>query len=151
MDWIKIKNQIAYVKQEIPKWHGSLRENLHFDSIHGIKGLQNKKDVDFILHRLGLIEYQNREWNELSGGFKLRFTLAKALVWKPSLIILDEPLANLDIHAQILVLNDLRDLANSSKYPVSIVISSQHLHEVEHIANKTSLFEVWRPVLWQYK
>lgn len=137
LNWVKIKNRIVHVEQELPRWYGSLVENLNYEaSIHGIKGRKNKEDIDFILHRLGLVEYQNRKWNELSGGYKLRFALAKALVWKPSFILIDEPLANLDIHAQILVLNDLRDLANSVKYPISIVVSSQHLHEIEHISDK---------------
>lgn len=152
LNWINIKNRIAYVKQEIPRWYGALKENLHYEAtIHGIKGKQNREDVDFILHRLGLIEYQDRKWHELSGGYKLRFTLAKALVWKPSFIILDEPLANLDIHAQILVLNDLRDLANSIKYPISIVISSQHLHEVEHISDKILFIRNGEPLFYGKK
>lgn len=137
LNWINIKTNLAYVQQELPHWHGSLLDNLYYEaSTNNIKGETNRKNVEFIIHRLGLTEHVDKKWSELSGGYKLRFSLAKALIKKPRLLVLDEPLANLDINAQTLVLNDLRDLANSIKYPISIVVSSQHLHEVEYIADK---------------
>jgi len=77
-----------------------------------------------------------KRWKELSGGFKLRFALACALVWKPKLLIIDEPLANLDFKAQQVVLRDLRNLAESLRYPMSVLISSQHLHEVEAVSDQ---------------
>ncbi len=66
----------------------------------------------------------------------MRFALARALVSRPKILVLDEPLAHLDIKAQAIVLDDLRRLADSLAYPVSIVISSQHLHEIEQIADR---------------
>jgi ABC-2 type transport system ATP-binding protein len=66
---------------------------------------------------------------------KVRFALARALVWKPKLLVLDEPLANLDFIAQQVFLKDLRNLANSLRYPVSVLISSQHLHEIEEVSD----------------
>lgn len=152
LDWIKIKKNIAYVKQELPRWYGSLRSNLHYEAAcHGIRGKDNEKDVGFVIHRLGLTEHINKKWNQLSGGYKLRFSLAKAFIKKPKLIVLDEPLANLDIKTQLLILNDLRDLANSIKYPVAIVISSQHLEEIEHIADKILFLNSGKPLFYGTK
>lgn len=137
LNWYTIKKRIAYVTQELPTWYGSLWENLTYEaSVRGLSQRANRREVDYIVHRLGLIEYFDRRWHELSGGYKLRFALARALVWKPQLLVLDEPLANLDINAQLIVLNDLRDLAKSVKFPISIIVSSQHLHEIENIADK---------------
>ncbi|MDJ0728781.1 MAG: ATP-binding cassette domain-containing protein [Crocosphaera sp.] len=135
-NWYQIKQQIAYIPQELPKWSGLLVDNLHFAAaIHGIKGKENEDEVDFILWRLGLDKYRNATWNEISGGFKMRFALAKALVWKPKLLVLDEPLANLDVNTQLLFLQDLRYLADSLAHPKAIILSSQHLYEVESITN----------------
>ncbi|MCL2935549.1 MAG: ABC transporter ATP-binding protein [Trichodesmium sp. MAG_R02] len=132
----KIKQQIAYIPQELPQWTGLLVDNLHFAAaIHGIRGKENKGEVDFIIWRLGLDKYKNATWNEVSGGFKMRFSLAKALVHNPRLLILDEPLANLDVNTQLLFLQDLRDLANSLAHPKTILLSSQHLYEVENITD----------------
>ena len=135
-DLYSIKQQIAYVPQSLPKWSGLLADNLNFAaSIHGITGQDNEDEVDFIISRLGLERYKKATWNEISGGYKMRFALAKTLICNPKLIILDEPLANLDITTQLLFLQDLRDLANSSANPKAIIISSQHLYEVENMTD----------------
>ena len=137
LDWLKIKSEIAYVKQELPKWHGKLIDNLSYEAAkHNILGKDNTREVQYIVHRLGLTEYIDKKWNQISGGFKLRFAIAKAMIKKPKLIILDEPLANLDINTQTLLLRDLRDLSNCLRYPVSIILSSQHINEVEFISDK---------------
>ena len=135
-DWYRIKQNIAFIPQQLKSWQGLLKENLHFSAaIHGIKGKENEDQVNFIIHRLGLSQYEDATWSEISSGFKLRFALARALVWKPQLLIIDEPLANLDINTQQVFLQDLHFLANSAKHPMAILLTSQHLHEVESIAD----------------
>ena len=137
LNWAKIKRQIAFVPQELPKWHGSLKENLRYEAaVHGIRGKSVEKEVNYIIHRLGLALHIDKSWKQLSGGFKLRFALAKALVWNPQLLVIDEPLAFLDIKAQWIVLNDLRELAKSSRNPITIILSSQHVHEMEMVADQ---------------
>jgi ABC-2 type transport system ATP-binding protein len=137
IDGLKVKSQIGYVPQILPTWYGSLRDSLHYAAAtHGILGPQNIREVEYIIERLDLAEHIEKRWKELSGGFRLRFALAAALVWKPKLLILDEPLASLDFEAQLTVLRDLRDLADSLQQPISIALSSQHLHEIEGIADE---------------
>jgi ABC-2 type transport system ATP-binding protein len=135
-DLYSVKQQIAYIPQELNRWPGELEDNLHFAAtIHGINGQQNEDEVAFILSRLGLDQYRNATWNEISGGYRMRFALAKALIANPRLIILDEPLANLDINAQQFFLQDLRYLADSVANPKTIIISSQHLYSIEGITD----------------
>jgi ABC-2 type transport system ATP-binding protein len=140
--WLELKNKIAYIPQELPEWHGSLRDNLCVEAtLHGITGKENILRVDFILERLGLTAFINRRWHELSGGYKLRFALAKALVWKPPFLVLDEPLANLDMASQMIVLHDLKELVKSVRFPLGIVVTSQHIHEIEQIADQLVVLE----------
>lgn len=135
-DWYKVKNQFVFIPQRIPRWHGSLVDNLRFfASIHGIKNLENNKQIEYILFRLGLDKFRDLKWSELSSGYRLRFELAKAIMWRPKLILLDEPLANLDINAQQLFLQDLKFFVKSTRFPLSIILSSQALHEVESISD----------------
>ena len=135
-DWYQIKQQIAFIPQHLTPWQGYLKQNLHFAAaIHGIKGRQNETLVEFVIHRLGLTKYEDSLWSEISSGFKLRFELARALVRRPHLLIIDEPLANLDINTQEIFLQDLRYLADSVHHPMAILLSSQHLHELEAIAD----------------
>ena len=149
LDWFNIRKQIAYVPQELSRWYGSLISNIHYEAaIHGIKGSENFTEVKFIIHRLGLEEHLNKKWKELSGGYKLRFALARALVWKPKLLIIDEPLANLDVKTQEIILRDLQELSRSLRYPVSIIISSQHLHEIESISDKILFLKRGRQIFY---
>ncbi len=135
-NWYSAKNKFAFIPQRIPKWHGTLLENLlFFATMHGITGEQNLKQIDYILFRLGLDKFRDLTWSQISSGYRMRFELAKMLLWRPHLLILDEPLANLDINAQQLFLQDLKFFAQSQSNPISIILSSQQLHEIERIAD----------------
>jgi ABC-2 type transport system ATP-binding protein len=136
-DWQEIKKHVAFIPQRLERWYGNANDKISFEAaIKGFKGEENAKKVNFILHRMGLTNFRELSWTELSSGYKLRFEIAMALVWEPKILILDEPLANLDIQAQELLLQDLRNLADSRRNPVSIVLSSQQLHEVETVADQ---------------
>lgn len=133
----QVKHEVAFIPQRIPRWYGSLKENLHFyASVNGFFGEENELMTDFMLTRFGLTRFANLTWNQLSSGYRTRFEIAKILLKRPRLLILDEPLANLDINAQQTILNDLRVLSKSLRKPLGVVLSSQQLHEVEKIADK---------------
>jgi ABC-2 type transport system ATP-binding protein len=131
-----IRQQISYLPEELPSWPGRVSDTLHFSAAaHGLRGSRNELEVDFVIHRLELEKYKEASWNELSSGYKMRFSLAKALLRRPKILILDEPLANLDINSQTRFLQDLRDLVDSVSNPMAVLISSQHLYRAESIAD----------------
>ncbi len=135
-DAYAIKNHIAFIPQRIPKWYGMLKDNLHFSAaIAGIHGDKNNLMVDFMLERLNLSGYAHLNWDQISSGYRTRFEIARILLQKPRLLILDEPLANLDINAQQTILNDLIFMAKGAHNPMGIILSSQQLHEVEKVAD----------------
>jgi ABC-2 type transport system ATP-binding protein len=135
-DDYSIKHHLAFIPQRIPRWYGQLKDNLHFSAaISGIRGRQNEIMVDFMLERMNLTEYAHLTWNRVSSGYRTRFEIARVLLQRPRLMLLDEPLANLDILAQQTILTDLRYMAKSVKHPMGILLSSQQLHEVEKIAD----------------
>lgn len=136
-DFFSIKQKVAFIPQRIPRWYGQLKDNLHFSaSITGIHGERNDWLVDFMLERLGLSQYAHLTWNQISSGYRTRFEIARVLLQRPHLLILDEPLANLDINAQQTILTDLRYMSQSSRHPMGVVLSSQQLHEVEKVAGQ---------------
>lgn len=135
-DYYAIKNHIAFIPQRIPRWYGYLKDNLHFSAaIAGIHGEQNDLMVDFMLERLNLTKYAHLTWNQISSGYRTRFEIARILLQRPRLLILDEPLANLDINAQQTILTDLVFMARGTHNPMGIILSSQQLHEVEKVAD----------------
>ncbi len=135
-DAYAVKNHIAFIPQRIPKWYGLLKDNLHFSaSIAGVYGAKNELMVNFMLERLNLSRYAHLTWNQISSGYRTRFEIARILLQKPRLLILDEPLANLDINAQQTILTDLIFMAKGTHNPMGVILSSQQLHEVEKVAD----------------
>lgn len=135
-DWYAIKQNLSYIPQNIPRWYGTVRDQLIFSTAtHGVPAAKIDPVVDFMIGRLRLDRYNHARWHELSGGYKMRFALAKALVKKPRLLIIDEPLANLDVNAQVIFLDDLRAFATTPNSPMAVILTSQHLHEVERISD----------------
>jgi ABC-2 type transport system ATP-binding protein len=135
-NYYSIKNYVVFIPQRIPRWFGLLKDNLHFSaSLAGRHGTENEVLVNFLMERLGLTKYANYSWNSISSGYRTRFEIARVLLQKPQLLILDEPLANLDINAQQTLLTDLKFIVKTWNEPLAIVLSSQQLHEVEKIAD----------------
>ncbi len=136
IDWAAVHSGLAYVPQTLTPWPGSLEDNLRFAAAsRGILGQANDRAFEYIVERMNLREHLNKPWKILSGGFRLRFDLAKALIWSPKILVLDEPLANLDFRAQWTVLRDIRRMSRSYTDPIAVIISSQHLHEIEALAD----------------
>ncbi len=144
-NWLNIKRKIAYIPQRIPKWHGYLKDNLLFEaSIRGINGEDADKLVADLTEKLGLSAYTHLKWKEISTGYRLRFQLAKMLIGSPDLLVLDEPIANLDINAQHKFLDDLRAIVSEKDRKVSVILSSQQLHEIENIADSVLFLQKGR-------
>jgi ABC-2 type transport system ATP-binding protein len=134
--WGEIKSKIAYIPQRIPKWYGSLKDNLLFQAaILGVKPNDAEDLINSLVEKLGLNDYIHLQWKEISTGYRLRFQLAKMLIGSPEILVLDEPIANLDINAQNKFLNDLRNIVSDKERAVTVVLSSQQLHEIENIAD----------------
>jgi ABC-2 type transport system ATP-binding protein len=112
-------------------------ENLQFTaSSYGYKPEENELIIELIIARLGLRKFRNHSWKSLSSGYKMRFELARMLLRKPKILLIDEPLANLDILAQQTVLEDFKAIAKSPFRPIGIVLSSQQLYEVEKTSDQ---------------
>ena len=144
--WEDIKNNIAYIPQRIPKWYGTLQENMkYYAAVHGLHGKENQERVDFYVHRLGLSKYKDYSWSEISTGYRLRFQLAKIMLKHPRLLVLDEPLANLDVNAKQYFLEDIQDLARSEANPIAIILSSQQLHDLEMVSDQIIYLKKGKP------
>lgn len=132
-----LRTKLVYIPQRTAKWYGSLKDNLKFVlSNYGTPSEENETRVLIMIARLGLWNYKHLKWSELSSGYKMRFELARTLLRKPELLLLDEPLANLDVLAQQVILEDLKAIANSVNNPIALILSSQQLYEVEKISDK---------------
>ncbi|WP_114790253.1 ATP-binding cassette domain-containing protein [Niabella yanshanensis] len=136
-DEFELRAKLVYIPQRTKKWYGSLKDNLKLVlSSYHYPPQENEPRVLLMIARLGLWNYKHLKWHQLSSGYKMRFELARTLLRKPELLLLDEPLANLDVLAQQIILEDLKSIANSVNNPIALILSSQQLYEVEKISDK---------------
>jgi ABC-2 type transport system ATP-binding protein len=134
--WSDVRQYIGYLPQKLPDWRGSLKDTLYFwAALRGLSPPESETQVKYLVARLDLADHIAKRWSELSGGFQLRFALAQVLVGRPRLLVLDEPLANLDPKAQAALLWDIRTLATSVHSPMAVLISSQVLNPLETISD----------------
>ncbi|MHA3788873.1 ABC transporter ATP-binding protein [Flavobacterium hauense] len=136
-DIYDLRTKLVYIPQRTDTWHGSMYENLVFTAAsYGYTPQENNLVVELIIARLGLRKFRLHKWKDLSSGYKMRFELARMLLRKPRVLLIDEPLANLDILAQQTVLEDFRAIAKSPFRPIGIILSSQQLYEVEKTSDQ---------------
>ena len=92
------KRQAAMVFQNYALWpHLSVYENVAFGlKILGVRGEELRREVMAALDTVHLADFAERKVPALSGGQQQRVALARALAVKPAVLLLDEPLSNLD-------------------------------------------------------
>ncbi|MDX6746300.1 ABC transporter ATP-binding protein [Polaribacter sp. PL03] len=145
-DKYDVLSKLVYIPQRTPVWYGKVLDNLKFALVHhGVKGNKNNLLVLMMVARFGLWKYKDLKWSELSSGYKMRFELARTMLRRPEIILLDEPLANLDILAQQVILEDLRMISKSPVNPIAMVFSSQQLYEVEKISDEVIYLRNGKP------
>ena len=114
------------------------------EKFYAIEEINYEAEVEKILTGLGFLrEDFNRQTSEFSGGWRMRIELAKILLQKPDLILLDEPTNHMDIES-IQWLEDF--LINSAK---AVVIISHDKTFVDNITNRT--IEITMGRIYDYK
>jgi iron(III) transport system ATP-binding protein len=94
------KRRIGMVFQSYALWpHMSVAENVAFAlRVRRVKEDERVRRVNDALEMVGLGSMAGRRPHELSGGQRQRVALARCLAMRPDVVLLDEPLANLDVH-----------------------------------------------------
>ena len=88
---------------------------------------QDTTIVETVMTRLELQPLRQRTLDTLSGGEQQRVLIARALAQQPAILLLDEPIANLDINHQHQVLGLIRDLAETSRLAILMAIHDLEL------------------------
>jgi len=105
---------------------------------YGIPIKEAKRKTETTLKRLGLWEKRNEQARTLSGGFKRRLMIAKALIHEPKLLILDEPTAGVDIELRREMWEFLKEInANGT----TIILTTHYLEEAEQLCKNIAIID----------
>jgi ABC-2 type transport system ATP-binding protein len=112
----------------------TVQENLIFAGLYNLMSKEDaKKRADELMTRFNLHRYASFDVANLSGGYKQRVLIARAMVHKPKLIILDEPTVGLDPDVRKDLWEIIKDL---KKQGVSLILTTHYLDEAEELSDR---------------
>ena len=105
---------------------------------YGIPKSEALPRVESILKRLGLWDKKDVQARTLSGGYKRRLMIAKALVHEPKLLILDEPTAGVDIELRREMWTFLKEINENG---TTIILTTHYLEEAEQLCRNIGIID----------
>ena len=130
------KREIATVFQSYGLFtHKNVIDNVSY----GLKLLKvdknmRKKRARDMLEKVGLAGYEKKKIKELSGGEQQRVAIARSMVLNPKLLLLDEPLSNLDVHLRDVMRKEIKRI--QKKFGVTMIIVTHDQEDAFKLADR---------------
>ncbi|HEX5591303.1 MAG TPA: ABC transporter ATP-binding protein [Candidatus Limnocylindrales bacterium] len=141
---LELRRRIGVLDQD-PRFYGWMtgRELLSFvGDLHGLRDHELGDRVAETLERVGLSEAADRRIGGYSGGMRQRLGIGQAIVGRPEVLILDEPVSSLDPEGRRDVLALIGELRSSS----TVIFSTHVLSDVERICDRVAILDRGRLV-----
>lgn len=120
------RRKVAMVFQKPIVFKGTVFDNVYYGlKIRGFGKRECKDKISEYLNIVNLSGYENQKANTLSGGETQRLALARTLILKPELLLLDEPTANLDPNSTLQLEEIIKDIQKNSD--TTLIISTHNL------------------------
>jgi len=129
---------LGYLPQEVgfQEWRTVNQALATFGRLSGIPASEIAARTSDILEQVGLIDMGMRKIAHLSGGMRQKLRLAQALMHKPDLLVLDEPMTGLDPSSRYQMKQIIKSLVAQG---ITIFLSSHILSDVQNIAHRIGI------------
>ena len=137
---LKIRRMIGLVPDNVGLFDElSAYDNLdYYGKLYECISQERKENIKHFLTLLGLWEKRDQDVGEFSKGMKQKVSIARALIHKPELLVLDEPTANLDPESSRVVRDVLLQLKQEGK---TIVLNTHNLGEAQRICDRIGILK----------
>lgn len=141
-----LKGIIGVVPQQIALYPTlSCRENLvYYANLYRLSPSSYKPKIDDLLQQFGLYEHADKQIKHFSGGMKRRANIIASLLNDPSLLILDEPTAGVDVQSRNMILSFLK-VYNRQGH--SILYTSHLLEEAEALCDEVLIIDQGKKII----
>jgi len=128
--------KIGFVFQENNLFpHMTARQNLEY----ACSDRKYQGDIDEWISVLGLKGLEDQRPDKLSGGQKQRVALARALIRRPKMLLLDEPLSDLDIHSRLKLQDEIHKVYTKTR--ITTILVSHDISEIFKLSNMVFVLE----------
>jgi ABC-2 type transport system ATP-binding protein len=132
------RRQLGYLAQD-PRFYGWMtgRETLRYVAhLHGMESGQEQR-IASLLERVGIADAADRRTESYSGGMRQRLGIAQALVGRPAVILLDEPVSALDPIGR----KDVLELMQELKGETTVFYSTHILDDVQRVSDHVAILD----------
>lgn len=138
--WIQAKRCLGLVPQEINfnQFERVYSIVVNQAGYYGIPRRKAHERAEEVLRTLGLWEKRDQVSRYLSGGMKRRLMIARALVHRPRLLILDEPTAGVDLEVRYSMWQLLKEL---NREGTTIILTTHYLEEAERLCERVAIID----------
>ena len=140
VDFPEAKRLLGVVSQEInfSQFEKVLDIVVTQAGFYGISASEANVKAETVLKRLGLWDKRDSQARTLSGGYKRRLMIAKALIHDPKLLILDEPTAGVDIELRLEMWDFLKEINVNG---TTIILTTHYLEEAEQLCKNIAIID----------
>lgn len=134
----EVKRRIGLVSASagLYQWLTPREMLLFFADLYGIRPAAASAELERLIDLFDLGEFIDQRGSTLSTGQKQRVLLARALIHKPPIMLLDEPTRGLDVFGTQTVFDYVRRLSDEGK---AVILSTHRLHEAQEICDRFGL------------
>lgn len=137
-DYEEARRKIGLSPQEFnADFFRTVRLTLDFaGGYFGMRKAEREERMEYLFSELGLAPYKNTQFRALSGGFKRRLMLARAMMHDPEILILDEPTAGVDVELRRDLWRILTELNQKGK---TIFLTTHYLEEAQRLCDRIGI------------
>lgn len=136
----EVKNALGIVPQEFNfnVFETPYQIVMQQGGYYGYSTSELKERIEHLFQRLDLHRHAHRPSRTLSGGMKRRLMVARGLIHKPSILILDEPTAGVDVELRLEMWAFLKELNSQG---TTIILTSHYLEEIEQLCHNVGIID----------